>query len=470
MTAPAVRGDGCHPAQTPGEVTVRELLETSPVGPMLDRPVADVLADHGLPSLPVAPPSEPPLPGLPVLPQIDIGMLVRPLTDLLGGFGSGDLTAAGIDPSTVLAGLATILESTMSTGAAAMRALDDVWTGVSATAARARSAQTAADTASVSAQGASMSIDIEAAVGIVGTGLATVQGIVAATIGKIAGVLPLIATPVGQSAAVGFAAEGLAEATAAVAATRARLLAPTAAMTAHGAPVPVTGAPVASGVSPFGTAGTVLEGLTPLVSSMAGLASRSPMPGGQAAASATRPPGREVDRGSCTDGGATAATSGSGADGPVGARRPGTEAPGSCGGVGATMSTAVGALGVSTSASTPSRMPTPMAQPTPLDRSMTPSAGTVTETSSGQAPSARPTSTPVGAVPAAMGALGPGGPRAATATPDHHEMCDHLVSADNGHQMVGDVPDVVPPVMGAAETESRAPDIDPGAGSSGRVG
>ena len=50
-------------------MTVQEMIDASPLGPILDTSVADVLAGHGLPALPPMPPPGPPLPGLPPLLQ-----------------------------------------------------------------------------------------------------------------------------------------------------------------------------------------------------------------------------------------------------------------------------------------------------------------------------------------------------------------------------------------------------------------
>ena len=55
-----------------------------------------------------------------------------------------------------------------------------------------------ADTTAVSRQGTTMSIDIQTAAAIVGTGLSQIQGIIAATVSKIGATLPIIVTPAGQ--------------------------------------------------------------------------------------------------------------------------------------------------------------------------------------------------------------------------------------------------------------------------------
>ncbi|MDF0530900.1 hypothetical protein P0W64_15355 [Tsukamurella sp. 8F] len=77
------------------------------IAELLARPVDQVLKDLGLPPVPVAPAVAPDqrLPSVPrgvsdapVVPGLDVGALVKPMTDLLSTFGSGDLGAGGVDP------------------------------------------------------------------------------------------------------------------------------------------------------------------------------------------------------------------------------------------------------------------------------------------------------------------------------------------------------------------------------------
>lgn len=82
----------------PLDQSVVDLLRQSPVGPMLDRPVNDVLRDMGIPALPEIP-GLPPLPDMPPLPVLDLSALAKPLTDLAGGFGTGVLPSAAPAPA-----------------------------------------------------------------------------------------------------------------------------------------------------------------------------------------------------------------------------------------------------------------------------------------------------------------------------------------------------------------------------------
>ncbi|WP_124710640.1 hypothetical protein [Gordonia insulae] len=416
-------------------MTVQEMIDASPIGPILDTSVADVLAGHGLPGLPaLPPPTMGPLPGLPPLPPLDLGLLIKPLTDLLGGFGTGDLSAGDFDPSAIFQSLSKVLETTMSMGSGAVKALDKLWTGTASTAAVGKSAVTTADTANVTTQGTGMSFDIQAAAGIVGAGLAAVQAIIAATIAKISATIPLIMTPFGQGAAVGFATEGLAEATTQVAVTRAQLLGPTAKMTTNGAQVPVTGAPTpgAAAQSPFAVASAVLDGASPAVSSATELPSMIASPvSSMLSATKTDPLTGRTD--------VTPKPKGPGGPGPGGGG-----AKGHAGGAGGS----IGAVSAPLAAR-------PFMSATP---GMTEPAGYSPQTTP------RATVTPTGAVPGSMAPMGGAGTaRGAGASNEEHQVPDYLVTEDNGQQVVGDVPDVVPAVLGHEEAQvdtTSSPDIE----------
>ncbi len=274
-----------------GGPTVDAALRAAGMGPVLDAPVAAVLRSLGLPPLPAVPPL-PPLPGLPPLPVLDLSALLKPLTDLLGAFGTGDLARAG-DPGKIFTGLSSLLDLTMSGTTSALRAVDKVWAGTAATSAAGKMGRTAAETGAVSRQGSGMSIDIAAAGGIVAAGLAALQGVIAKTIGLVGAAVPFIWTPPGQAAALAAISSGLAEGTAVVAATKAQLVVPTARMVANGTPVLISGAPAAA-ASAFAVAATVLEAVAVPLKAATGvlgstLAAVSP---GKASTAATPATGR----------------------------------------------------------------------------------------------------------------------------------------------------------------------------------
>ncbi|HMS74068.1 hypothetical protein [Gordonia sp. (in: high G+C Gram-positive bacteria)] len=240
------------------------MIAATPLGPILDRPVGDVLASLKLPALPQVP-EVPPLPGLPNLPMLDLTALLKPLTDLLGGFGTGNLATAAIDPSKLFTALSGVLDTAVSTSSGALKVAAQVWDGQASEAAVVKNVKVTADTTAVSRQGTTMSIDIQTAAAIVGTGLSQIQGIIAATVSKIGATLPIIVTPAGQGLALGFAAEGLSQAIAVVTATRAQLLGPTTHMTTNGVKIKVTNVPGIKGINPFSVAGSVVDTVTPVV-------------------------------------------------------------------------------------------------------------------------------------------------------------------------------------------------------------
>nr|WP_245555523.1 hypothetical protein [Gordonia soli] len=429
-------------------MSVQDMINASPLGPILDTPVADVLNGLGLPPLPQLP-ALPPLPGLPPLPPINLDLLIKPLTDLLGGFGTGNLSGADFDPSQIFSGLSEVLNTSMQMGTGAVKAADQLWMGQSSIAAAGKSAQAGADTAVLSTQGTGISFDINAAAGIVGAGLAAVQAIIGKTIALITGTIPIIMTPIGQGMAVGFASSGLAEATTAVAATRAQLLAPTTHMTANGAPVKVTGAPGGAGAaqSPFAVANTVLESVTPAVSSVTELPSMiakpvSTMLGINQPDTVTGVPTTTPGPHRGPDGGGGGGGGGKGGAGGIGA----------LGGIGGMATQLAGRPAVSGV------------------------AGATEPAGFGPSQSTRPSVTTAAPMPGSMAPMsGAGAARGAGASDEQHEVPDYLVTQDHGQQVVGEVPDVAPPVLGhdePAESEP-APDIElrlgPPAGDAART-
>lgn len=246
---------------------------------------------HALPGLPVLPalpqlPALPPLPSLadlpgllglpalPALPALDLTMLLKPITDLLGTFGTGQLGGSSSgNPGQVHQQLAQSLESGVTTLLGAVKSLDGGWAGQGAMSAITAATKTAGEAATVATQGLGMSVDLQAAAAVVAAGFAELQGIVVKTAGLLAATAPTIVTPPGQIAALGIAAEGLAEGLAVVTATRAQLLAPTANMATNGTPVPVTPIPGPGGGDGFATAAKLLESALPLVQAGVGMLS-----------------------------------------------------------------------------------------------------------------------------------------------------------------------------------------------------
>ncbi|MFC7753915.1 hypothetical protein [Tsukamurella soli] len=146
---------------------------------LLDRPVGEVLASLGLPKVPV-PPATPPthqlpatpkgVPEAPAVPGFDVGVLVKPMTDLLSTFGSGDLGGGAVDPSAVLSAGSKALEQGVGAGMQAVSALASMWQGPAATAAGAKGVQAATAGGLAAEQGAELSTAVTEAAAVVGEG------------------------------------------------------------------------------------------------------------------------------------------------------------------------------------------------------------------------------------------------------------------------------------------------------------
>ncbi|NUS43977.1 MAG: hypothetical protein HOQ24_09850, partial [Mycobacteriaceae bacterium] len=144
--------------------TIVESLRRSAAAPVVNRPVNDILADMGLPRLPALPPAAP-LPDLPPLPILDLSALTKPLTDLAGSFGTGQLGAPvspkdnaktgvsepspALDPAQLMSAVGTVLQSVSQLGSTAAQALGSMWQGAGASAAGAKQAQASGDTAAL---------------------------------------------------------------------------------------------------------------------------------------------------------------------------------------------------------------------------------------------------------------------------------------------------------------------------------
>ncbi|EGD55190.1 hypothetical protein [Gordonia neofelifaecis] len=264
-----------HPAVAGADESVADCATPTDPSAVVGGSTKDALARLGIGAVPAPLSIELPhaLPALPTLPSLDPTMLVKPITDLLQTFGSGRLGGAGGDPAVAHQGIADVLGDGVGTILGAVRSLDGGWAGQAATAAVSAATRSAGESGLLAAQGAGISTDLQAAAAVVAAGAAQLQGIVVKTAGLLAAAGPALATPPGQIAALGIAAEGLAEGLAVVAATRAQLIAPTTHMAANGQLVPVTGVPGAEG-DLFSVAGRLLQSALPLVQAGTGLATK----------------------------------------------------------------------------------------------------------------------------------------------------------------------------------------------------
>lgn len=260
---------------TPLDQSIQDLLRGAGMGPLLERPVGDVLRSMGLPALPEIAPL-PPLPDLPPLPVLDLAALAKPLTDLASGFGTGQFgvpaapgvgapeesAQAPIDPTKALAQVSSVVQMATQMGMTAVQAVLSLWQGMGAGAAETTAAQAASDSAAVSAQSAATSAGVGSAAGTVFRGGAAMSAIIAKYLTSLTAASPFLVTPPGQAFILAMTAETLAEATAVVAETRGELTVHSSAMAATGAKVPVANAP--SGIDPTQMASQLL-GMLPTV-------------------------------------------------------------------------------------------------------------------------------------------------------------------------------------------------------------
>lgn len=442
------------PGAEPLDPTVLELLRGSALAPMLDMPVNDVLRSMGLPNLPELP-AFVQLPELPPLPTIDLGALMRPLTDLASAFGTGQLAApapapAGataaaqapppVDPTQLLQNVSTVMQTVMQVGSSLVQTLMSVWQGMAAMEAAKKAGEAQTDASELAAQSTQEKAVLGGAAGSVFTG----AGLMAAVLAKFSTTMafaPLLAaSPGGQGFLVASAIEATTEALAITAETKAELVGHSASMTQAGQKVPITNAP--TGVKSAEQLTQLMSMITPLIST-AGQVAQSL---GQLAAAnpsllAPKPisaPGVREDAGERGEGEESEQGEHAGGVGGIGGGVPGAIAataaplnpwPGTrvAGG-------SLGNIGGATAAGT--------------------GAGTSSATVAGT--TAAGTGTGTGYVPmGGAGMAGAGLARDGESTTD--ALRGQMVTGQHGDEVVGRIEGVSLPVVGAADTTSEPP-------------
>ncbi len=257
------------PDAAPHQQTVLEALQASPAGPFLNMPMP------GLPQLPQLPPL-PPLPpnpldallqgqGLPALPGID--QLLKPITDLASGFGSGNLGA--FDPTQIFQQSSKLIDTAMQMGMSGLKTLDQVWQGNAAQQAQAQGKQAQGNGEELSQRGTDISTVTADAAASVQRGNAKLVGIAESFATTAIAAAPVAFTPPGQAMLMAAAAEHISQAIAVVTETRAELTGHTAQMGTLAEPVPVAAGPNTGSSSPFAIASQVMEGIgKPLLSAV----------------------------------------------------------------------------------------------------------------------------------------------------------------------------------------------------------
>ncbi|WP_328409269.1 hypothetical protein [Nocardia sp. NBC_00403] len=438
----------------PLDQSILDLLRQSAVGPMLDRPVNDVLRDMGLPALPEIP-GLPPLPDLPPLPVIDLSLLAKPLTDLASSFGTGQLPsgqqsvapseqqAAGqpaqpvVDPAQMMTQVSTVLQTAMTLGSSALQIAMSLWQGMGASAAAEKGGEAATDGAAVATQSAQTSAGVGAAAGAVFTGATMMTAIIAKFMTSLAASAPFLATPGGQMFLVALTTETLAEATAVVAKTRGELTVHSAAMTETGTKVPVTNAP--KGVDPMQAVSQIMQILGPLTQlTTTGMQSLTAVNTAlNPPKSITDPEKEKQDK---------EAKEGLGAGGSAGVG--GAATGGGAGGVGAinqTRQLAAWTGARATGSFGPAGASVPSAE----------SAGNTSTTAM------RGGSTSPGGMMPMAGAAGAAGMSRPGGESSTDGLRGQLVTEQHGNEVVGDIEGASLPVVGAAERVSEPLDSEP---------
>ncbi len=411
-----------HDPTTAHGPSVMDILEHSGVAPLLHMPVGDVLASLKLPPLPQLPPM-PPLPQLPPLPTIDLASLFKPLTDLLSGFGSGNMADAPFDPTQLLDGLQKAFESVTSLATQAMSLVAPFWAGAGGTAAVTKGGEATANGVTTGTQSGDISRTVAVATATVGKGVAMLEAIIAKFSASVAALIPFITTPAGIAGIIASASEHLAEGMVVVGETRAELTAHTANMTFTGTPVPITAAPQMMSAIP-GMASTAMQAVSAPIQSIAGAFVGAGVVGGGSFASAVSTPrsgaGHDLSSAKTT----SASTGGAGGAGGGGV-------PGIGGLAGS------GGAGSSPSGSLSSR-PTD----SPLAAGRGPTNASIEEVAT-----TRATSTSA-VTPGGMPMAGAAGAGASNAS---HSPRDTPVDARYADDVVGEVPTASPPVLGAVD-------------------
>ncbi|MEU7764606.1 hypothetical protein AB0B25_05740 [Nocardia sp. NPDC049190] len=161
---------------------------------------------------------------VPALPGVDV--LMKPLLDLLGSFGTGVIGA--FDPTAILSRSSQVIEMAMQVGKGSMATVDQVWQSQAA-----RNAQVAGQQANVEGHETSRrGIDIaeltQRAATVVQQGNAQLLGIAAAFATQATALAPVILTPPAQATLIAAATEHLGHAVGVVNATRGDLAGKTA--------------------------------------------------------------------------------------------------------------------------------------------------------------------------------------------------------------------------------------------------
>ncbi len=258
--------------------TILEALQASPVAPFLNMPMPQLPPLPQAPTAPAMPavgqgPTLTQTPDSPALPQnpIDALMsgqplaalpgaeqLMKPITDLFGGFGNGSFGA--FDPTMLFQQSSSMIDSAMQLGVGGLKTLDQVWQSQAGQQVQATGQQAQGSGAEVSQRGTDIGTVVQQAADTVAKGNVKLQEIAFSFAETALGSAPLAFTPPGQTMLMAAAAEHIDRALKVVSETRAELEAHTQKMTVLSEPVTVAPAPgQQQSVGALGIAANVLE-------------------------------------------------------------------------------------------------------------------------------------------------------------------------------------------------------------------
>ncbi|UYP20708.1 hypothetical protein OED52_09420 [Rhodococcus sp. Z13] len=388
--------------------TVLDALRASPVGPWLDVPLPvlpePVLCDAILP-LPDPDAIAALLQSIPFPTLPEIEALTRPIAELGSMFGTGILD--GLDPSMLLQQGSRLLEAATALGRTALHALPESWEGATADESAGHTVRAQQTALELAERGDRIGDVTRAATATVERGNIELTGIARSFAATAVAAAPALATPAGQAALLASAAEHLQAALAVVARTRGELAVHTAAMTALTTPIPVP--------EPVAVAG--LPQVRELVGTAPDVASSMAAP--------------------FTTTGTHAATVPTSYAGTVPtAHAAALTAPSAGPGAGVPTASAGGLSGYAPAGLPPAGAPVAAAVP-----AMSPAGGGVPVAGTGTA--AAGSRMPAGGIAPASAARG--------SDDEEHSPSRLLSAAGSGTEVVGDLPMVVPAVIGASE-------------------
>jgi hypothetical protein len=416
----------------------------------LNQPVQDILARLGLPALAeaalpsadpnaAAPSSPAPSATSPAAPAspFDASQLIQPVTDALGTLGSGQF--GNLDPTQMFGGIAQALESAGQSVGQAMGSLGGDWQGAAASAAGAKASAALADGTEVAGQASGISATLSTAAAVVQQAQAQLMAIINEFAATMAAIGPNIIFPWGIAAAIAAANQAITQASETMTELEGSLAGQAAQVNSIGAPVALTsmsqlGAQAASVGAPVaGAAPGLAQAVGPLLQTATGLASPA-LEGVSTAVSAA------VQAGTSSAAGGQAAGPTTAPDGPADSaaadQAAGRAAVPSALGGGATGGPGAAAV-----------------TPTRLASSVTPPQ-TETDTAATRGSAVVPASVGMGAAPMAGGA--PMGAGARPGADRGHNAASFLHTTDQGDEIIGDLGNVAPPVIGDMDGHNRS--------------